>query len=1061
MANAQEILDQYANMNQYINWLASQQLYYRTTLNNAEMYKEAYTSMMSYGTALAGVGLNVLTSSASDALLSVADTARSTVRNEINYYYPEMTTEQFIYSQARMGVDDVERDRLFDIQNKLVDGQFTNPEDAAEFILIYQTNKASLAAAEMGKKYYYNELNKSFWDHIGSLLTNVAVCQISGLIQANIADFDTGELADDLFNMLGLVSDCYDNEYVSAWMAELRQIERETEALFDYEESGTGSGSGYVPLPTYTVTFDGNGGTAGLAQRKYTQGAALGYLPTPFRFGYDFLGWYDASGNRYTTQSVINGDLALIAHWDRIILETGNCGTNLVYVLYGDGELDITGSGDMTSHPWTSSNAKRVGEVHFPDGLTSIASSAFSGCKYLHELDIPVAVKTIGAQAFVYTGLQSLTLPAGVETLGYELLAGNTGVKELTVPGSVTSMSAYNYSSSSFRGTFTGSALEQVVFAEGITTLGSRVLCNVATLEQVELPSTLTTIQDYAFYGCTGLTEIELPEGLESIGQYAFADTGLTELDLPEGITYLGKRMLSGNEQVKELVIPNTYTSGNNILDGSAVERVVFEEGIETIPSEALAWGSALTEVVLPSTVKNIGYQAFVYTGLQSLTLPAGVETLGYELLAGNTGVKELTVPGSVTSMSAYNYSSSSFRGTFTGSALEQVVFAEGITTLGSRVLCNVATLEQVELPSTLTTIQDYAFYGCTGLTEIELPEGLESIGQYAFADTGLTELDLPEGITYLGKRMLSGNEQVKELVIPNTYTSGNNILDGSAVERVVFEEGIETIPSEALAWGSALTEVVLPSTVKNIGYQAFVYTGLQSLTLPAGVETLGYEMLAGNTGVKELTVPGSVTSMAPYNTSSSSFRGTFTGSALERVVFAEGIASLGNRVLCNVATLEQVELPNTLTDISPYAFYGCTGLSDVYYHGTQEDWEAVTVQSNNDPLAGALLHLLPVLPEPDFVMPAALTEIDDEAFAGCAFVYARLSENTTRIGDDAFAGCLNLRFVYIPQAAQDISPSAFDGVPDGLTICGIAGSDAETYANAHGFAFVAVQPGA
>ena len=433
MANAQELLDQYANMNQYINWLANEQLYYRRTLNDADCYRNAYMYIMSYGTALVDVGLHVISG---DALSSVVNAAKNTVENELNCYFPEMTTEQFIYSQARMGVDDVEREKLFDIQNALEDGKFVDPVNAAKFILIYQQNKAALAAAEMGKQYYYNELQKSFWDHLGSLFTSVATCQVADLFKATGADFDTGRLADELLNMLGIVSDCYDNEYVDAWMTKLVQINRETENLYAPELAGSGSGSGNVPLPTCTVTFDGNGGSIGLEQCSYTLDMAFGYLPTPFRFGYDFLGWYDSAGTRavYTSSSVANGNISLYARWDRVILDSGSCGDHLTYALYGDGVLDIVGSGDMTSTPW-SGYARRIGEVVLPEGLTSIASSAFYGCIYLHEINLPSTVKRIGDYAFSNTGLLSLTLPDGVEYLGKSILSGSSEVKELTVPG--------------------------------------------------------------------------------------------------------------------------------------------------------------------------------------------------------------------------------------------------------------------------------------------------------------------------------------------------------------------------------------------------------------------------------------------------------------------------------------------------------------------------------------------------------------------------------------------------------------------------------------------------
>ena len=92
----------------------------------------------------------------------------------------------------------------------------------------------------------------------------------------------------------------------------------------------------------------------------------------------------------------------------------------------------------------------------------------------------------------------------------------------------------------------------------------------------------------------------------------------------------------------------------------------------------------------------------------------------------------------------------------------------------------------------------------------------------------------------------------------------------------------------------------------------------------------------------------------------------------------------------------------------------------------------------------------------PDLVLPAALTEIEEEAFEGGAFVYAKLPETVTTIGARAFADCPRLAYIYIPDATITIARDAFSGVT-GLTIFGADGSYAEFFANKNGFAFAAV----
>lgn len=91
---------------------------------------------------------------------------------------------------------------------------------------------------------------------------------------------------------------------------------------------------------------------------------------------------------------------------------------------------------------------------------------------------------------------------------------------------------------------------------------------------------------------------------------------------------------------------------------------------------------------------------------------------------------------------------------------------------------------------------------------------------------------------------------------------------------------------------------------------------------------------------------------------------------------------------------------------------------------------------------------------EPDFILPASLTEIGEEAFAHGAFLSVQLPARAVRIGPRAFADCPNLSCVYIPEQTTEIADDAFAGTVD-LAVIAKRGSFAETYARTHGFAYI------
>ena len=90
----------------------------------------------------------------------------------------------------------------------------------------------------------------------------------------------------------------------------------------------------------------------------------------------------------------------------------------------------------------------------------------------------------------------------------------------------------------------------------------------------------------------------------------------------------------------------------------------------------------------------------------------------------------------------------------------------------------------------------------------------------------------------------------------------------------------------------------------------------------------------------------------------------------------------------------------------------------------------------------------------PDFILPDGLKSIDESAFYGCAFVFVKIPDGATSIGEYAFARCDKLKHIFIPESVTEIEDNAFEGVT-GLTIHGIKGSYAETFAGMKGFNFI------
>ncbi len=127
---------------------------------------------------------------------------------------------------------------------------------------------------------------------------------------------------------------------------------------------------------------------------------------------------------------------------DREILAYGNCGTNAVWVLYADGELVISGTGDMVDFeegatPWVD-YADAVTKITATDGITHISDNAFNGCENLAQADIAASVTSYGDAAFKNcASLDEVEISENVTSIGANAFDGCSALEYIHIPSTV------------------------------------------------------------------------------------------------------------------------------------------------------------------------------------------------------------------------------------------------------------------------------------------------------------------------------------------------------------------------------------------------------------------------------------------------------------------------------------------------------------------------------------------------------------------------------------------------------------------------------------------------
>jgi ribosomal protein L37AE/L43A len=246
---------------------------------------------------------------------------------------------------------------------------------------------------------------------------------------------------------------------------------------------------------------------------------------------------------------------------------------NLIWKLYEDGTLNISGTGAMKDYDNDPSPACRnsnVKKVVIEDGVTSIGNYAFWGCSNLTSITIPDSVTSIGDSAFnTCSSLTSLTIPNSVTSIGDSAFNTCSSLTSITIPDGVTSIE--------FAAFYACSSLTSLTIPNSVTSIGDSAFNACSSLTSLTIPNSVTSIGEGAFFGCSSLTSLTIPNSVTSIGEGAFFGcSSLTSITIPDSVTRIGDYAFKNCSNLTSITIPDSVTSiGNSAFYGCSSLKTI------------------------------------------------------------------------------------------------------------------------------------------------------------------------------------------------------------------------------------------------------------------------------------------------------------------------------------------------------------------------------------------------------------------------------------------------------------------------------------------------------
>ena len=251
--------------------------------------------------------------------------------------------------------------------------------------------------------------------------------------------------------------------------------------------------------------------------------------------------------------------------------------------------------------------------------------------------------------------------------------------------------------------------------------------------------------------------------------------------------------------------------------------------------------------------------------------------------------------------------------------------------------------ITSIVLPNSITNIGEDAFYFCSKLERVNIPTDTVSIGSAAFCGCKkLTNIHIPQKVTsigFLAFRMCDKLSTITVDPLNQFYSSDGHNLFNKTQDTIIL-----------YAIGQTQSEFTIPNTVITIGEYSFEYaTNLITVKMGNSVTKIETSAFGSCSKLKSIQLSSALTSIESQAFS--------VCVALEKIDIPYKVTSIGSNAFSNCLALKSVTLPKGITIIESYTFYRNQALTDIYYCGTESEWNSITIKSNNDSVANATIH--------------------------------------------------------------------------------------------------------
>ena len=246
--------------------------------------------------------------------------------------------------------------------------------------------------------------------------------------------------------------------------------------------------------------------------------------------------------------------------------------------------------------------------------------------------------------------------------------------------------------------------------------------------------------------------------------------------------------------------------------------------------------------------------------------------------------------------------------------------------------------------------------------------------------------------------------------------------------------------------------ELKIVATTSTISDHAFLNTSMSRLSIGEGIEIIDEYAFYGNKNLQEVKLPDSLTEIR---------EGAFEQCGMTEITIPRNVKKIGVAAFFDCRQLRTITFGSNLTAVGREAFFGCRKLTTINISKNMTDICDGMFKGCEGIKKIEIPETVGIIGNSAFEACSGLTSVTIANAMGGAASNGAMSNAVTpkkvAIGSSTFKACGGLKKIVIPANVTRIASDAFEGCMR-LTIYGEKGSYAQSYAKEHDIPFKAVK---